>query len=46
MDVLQAFKILYFERKYRVIKKSLCTWWLQYNRQVHRDLLITLYYIF
>jgi len=28
---------------YRVIKKSLCTWWLQYSRQVHRDFLITLY---
>jgi hypothetical protein len=28
---------------YRVIKKSLCTWWLQYNHQVHRDLFITLY---
>ena len=23
--------------------KSLCTWWLQYSRQVHRDFLITLY---
>jgi hypothetical protein len=22
---------------YRVFKKSLCTWWLQYNRQVHKD---------
>ena len=28
---------------YRVIKKSLCTWWLQYNRQMHRNFLITLY---
>jgi len=28
---------------YRVIKKSLCTWPLQYNHQVHRDFLITLY---
>jgi hypothetical protein len=27
---------------YRVIKKSLCTWWL-YCNQVHRDFLITLY---
>jgi len=26
-----------------VIKKSLCTWRLQYNHQVHRDFLITLY---
>jgi hypothetical protein len=26
-----------------VIKKFLCTWWLQYNCEVHRDLLITLY---
>jgi len=26
-----------------MIKKSLCTWWLQYNHQVHRDFLITLY---
>ena len=30
--------------KYRVIKKSLCAWWLQYNHQVHRDFLITLYF--
>jgi hypothetical protein len=30
---------------YRVIKKSLCTLWLQHNRQVHRDFLITLYMI-
>jgi hypothetical protein len=29
---------------YRVIRKSLCTWWLPYNRQVCRDILITLYY--
>ena len=28
---------------YRVIKKSLCTWWLQYRKQVHRDSVITLY---
>jgi hypothetical protein len=28
---------------YRVIKKSLCTWRLQYKNQVHRDFLITLY---
>ena len=28
---------------YRVIKKSLCTWRLQYNHQVYRDFLITLY---
>ena len=28
---------------YRVIKKYLCTWWLQYRSQVHRDFLITLY---
>jgi hypothetical protein len=28
---------------YRVIKKSLCTGRLQYNHQVHRDFLITLY---
>ena len=28
---------------YRVIKKSLCTSWLQYNRQVHREYFITLY---
>jgi len=27
---------------YRVIKRSLCTWWLYCNRQVHRDFLITL----
>ena len=26
-----------------MIKKSLCTWRLQYNHQVHRDSLITLY---
>ena len=30
---------------YRVIKKSLCTWWLQYRRQGHIDFLITLYYV-
>jgi len=29
---------------YRVIKKSLCTWRLHYNHQVHRDFLITLYH--
>jgi hypothetical protein len=29
---------------YRVIKKSLCTWRLQYNHQLHRDVLITLYH--
>jgi len=29
--------------KYRVIKKSLCIWWLYCNRQVQRDFLITLY---
>jgi hypothetical protein len=28
---------------YRVIKKYLCTWWLQYNHQVHRYFLINLY---
>ena len=28
--------------KYRVLKKSLCTWRLQYNFQVNRDFLITL----
>ena len=28
---------------YRVIKKSLCTSWLQHNHQVHRNFLITLY---
>jgi len=28
---------------YRVIKKPLCTWWLQHNRQVHGDFLIFLY---
>ena len=28
---------------YRVIKKALCAWRLQYNHQVHRDFLITLY---
>jgi len=27
---------------YRVIKTSLCTWWLYCNRQVHRDFLIIL----
>jgi hypothetical protein len=26
-------------------QKSLCTWWLQYRSQVHRDFLITLYYV-
>jgi len=30
------------EGLYRVIKKSLCTWGLQYHHQVHRDFLITL----
>ena len=35
-----------YEWKYRMIKKSLCTWWLQYDRQVHRDFLITLYLYF
>ena len=25
-------------------QKSLCTWWLQYNREVHRGFLITLYF--
>jgi hypothetical protein len=30
---------------YRVIKKSLCTWWLQYHRQVQKDFLITLNYL-
>jgi len=29
---------------YRVIKKSLCTWWLYCNRQMHRDFLIALYF--
>ena len=29
--------------KCRVIKKSVWTWWLQYNHQVHKDFLITLY---
>jgi len=29
--------------KYRVIKKSLCTWRLYCNNQVHRDFLIILY---
>jgi len=28
---------------YRVIKKSLYTWWLEYISLVHRDFLITLY---
>jgi hypothetical protein len=28
---------------YREVKKSLCTWWLQYHRQGHRDFSITLY---
>jgi hypothetical protein len=28
---------------YRMIKTSPCTWWLQYNRQVHSDFFITLY---
>ena len=28
----------------RVIKMSLCTWWLYCNRQVHRGFLIALYY--
>ena len=28
----------------RVIKKSVCTWWLQYRSQAHREFLITLYY--
>ena len=28
---------------YRVIKKSLWTWWLQYKKEVHRELLIILY---
>ena len=28
---------------YRVMKKSLCTWWLYCNRQVHRDFWIILY---
>ena len=28
---------------YRVIKKSVCTWRLQYTAQVHRDFLIILY---
>ena len=39
-------QILKFRCKllYRVIKKSLCTWRLQYKNQVHRDFLITLYY--
>jgi hypothetical protein len=37
-DVLNKAKL------YRVIKKSLCTLCLQYNRQVHRAFLITLYY--
>jgi len=30
----------------KVIKKSLCTWRLQYNHQVHTDFLITLYFPF
>jgi hypothetical protein len=29
--------------KYKVIKKSLCTWLLQYIRQVYREFSITLY---
>jgi len=33
----------YIQPYYRVIKKSLCTWWLQYNRKAQRDFLITLY---
>jgi len=28
---------------HRVIKKSLCTWWLQYRSRVHWDFLINLY---
>ena len=31
------------EQLYRVIKKSLCTWRLYCNHQVHRDFLITLF---
>ena len=34
---------IFSSRLYRVIKKSLCTWWVQYKKQVHRDFLITLF---
>jgi len=36
-------KELLVEFIYRVIKKALCTWRLQYNHQMHRGLLISLY---
>ena len=36
---------IYIQRLiYRVIRKSLCTWLLYCNHQVHRDFLITLYF--
>ena len=34
-------------KKYKVITKSLSTWWFYCNRQVHRDILISLFvYLF
>jgi len=36
-------KIKQFVINYTGWSKSLCNWWLQYSRQVHRDILITLY---
>jgi hypothetical protein len=37
-----ALYVYLFLYLYRVIKKSLCTWRLQYNHQMHRDFLIIL----
>jgi hypothetical protein len=41
--LLNNFILSNFSYIYRVIKKSLCTWWLQYRIQMHREFLITLY---
>ena len=37
-------KQLHFRPMYRMLKNYLCTWRLQYNHQVHRYFLITLYF--
>jgi hypothetical protein len=43
LQKLRAHQWHCMEILYRVIKKSLCTWWLYCNCQVYRDFLITLY---
>ena len=41
-DRLIYIYIYIYTHIYKVIKKSLCTWWLQYRKQVYRNFLITL----